>query len=992
MEKIIKYVILFVTIVAFQNFVLAQSSSKSKIGGIITDGSTGESLIGANVIIIGTSLGAATNIDGEYTIANLPAGEYTLKATYLGYEDKTITVNTLSGRKLEVNIKLTFSGSLEMGDVTITAQAKGQLSAINEQLTSKSIKNVVAADRIREVPDANAAESVGRLPGVSLQRSGGEGSKVVIRGLSPKYSIVEVEGVRLAGADGANDRSVGLNVVSNEMLGGIELSKSLTPDKDADAIGGVVNLKLREAEKGFHFDIRALGAYNDLEKDWGNYYLSGGISNRFLDNKLGVLLNLSSEQMNRSSDIFRGGYAIAGELTDFYTISASITERKQIRKRYGGSLLLDYKIGDFKVKLNNFYSQMNNPAISRDNIIDFTQGNRTFYNVDSDPENWIRSHSAHMTYMLAGTELNLNLSYSKSKLDNAINLYPFSEDDGNYTVGFAERKFAEPSHLIEQYVDFDSLGDSGLWEFRKEWNEINDENQSYDLNWKVPFNLFGEISGNIKIGGKYTKKDRKSDNRNVYLPFSGGWGAPTQERLKEMFGLLSNTDIGSNNTNTFPAVNYIDPDYDFGEILNGRYTLGWAADIDKLNLHNNTYYERYPGDYFLDGFRTFMNNYNNIEERSAGYIMFDINYKNKLTIIPGVRYEKMHTDYSAYHLQQTGFNQTGIVLGSDSLVNVQRENEHWFPSVNMKYQFSDNIDIRAAFYKSTTRPSYIELSPSVVYTETESEFRANNPYLKPALADNYDLGVSVYSNEIGLFTVNGFYKEINDLVFYMVGYNPEFRDEVLEADEEFINSIPGMEYFNPDRVKNGDQVSIPVNNLEKTFYRGIEISWQTNLWYLPGLLSGLVLDINYSRIWSSTYYPYIKVTDGEPVGFPPTIPRIFSLSKRKGRMIDQPDELLNVRLGWDYKGFSARLSFRYQGQTMVGIDPKLNLRDKYTGDLHRFDLSLKQKITDNLSLHADIANINEHIDDSYHITQGHQLPTASEFYGLTSQFGLRYEY
>ncbi len=221
--------------------VLAQGSGNGRIKGTVTDALSGEPLIGTNIAIEGTSLGTSTDLNGEYMISNIPAGTHTVVFRYIGYKNIDLPNTQLSaGQELELNQEM--SPEAIMGEeVVITIQAKGQRAAINQQLASNAITNIVSSDKIRDVPDVNAAESIGRLPGVSLLRSGGEGEKVVIRGLSPKYSVIEMDGVRMSGASG--DRSVGLSTVSSEMLDGIELSKSLTADKDADAIGGVVNLQ-----------------------------------------------------------------------------------------------------------------------------------------------------------------------------------------------------------------------------------------------------------------------------------------------------------------------------------------------------------------------------------------------------------------------------------------------------------------------------------------------------------------------------------------------------------------------------------------------------------------------------------------------------------------------------------------------------------------------------------------------------------------------------
>ena len=175
------------------------------------------------------------------------------------------------------------------------------MAAINQQLQSSNIKNVVSADRIQELPDANAAESLGRLPGVSVLRSGGEGNKIVVRGLSPKYNKVMIDGIEVA-STGADDRSTSLAMVSSYSLDGIEVIKSNTADLDGDFVGGMVNFKLKTAESGLHTDIVALGSYNGLKNSFGGYLFVANISNRFFDDRFGVFVQGNYESRNRSSN------------------------------------------------------------------------------------------------------------------------------------------------------------------------------------------------------------------------------------------------------------------------------------------------------------------------------------------------------------------------------------------------------------------------------------------------------------------------------------------------------------------------------------------------------------------------------------------------------------------------------------------------------------------------------------------------------------------
>ncbi len=145
--------------------------------------------------MIGTSLGDAAD-SKEISILIMFPGNYKIRVSYLGYKNIDLDIVVTDGDVIEKDFELSAEGVIG-SEVVVTAQAQGQYEAINEQLNSIAIKNVVSMAKIRELPDANAAESVSRLPGVSLIRTGGEGSKVVVRGLSPQYNRVTIDGVEL---------------------------------------------------------------------------------------------------------------------------------------------------------------------------------------------------------------------------------------------------------------------------------------------------------------------------------------------------------------------------------------------------------------------------------------------------------------------------------------------------------------------------------------------------------------------------------------------------------------------------------------------------------------------------------------------------------------------------------------------------------------------------------------------------------------------------
>ena len=317
--KILSMIILSSVLMVYS----AQAQGSGSLRGRVIDKETREPLVGASIIIENTSLGIATDINGKFYLPIVPVGKWIVKVTYIGYIQGTREITVAEKSELvEEDIKL--SPQALVGEaVVVTAQAKGQMEAINQQLSANKIVNVVSEDKIRELPDFNAAEAIGRLPGVTTQRSSGEASKVVIRGIEPKYNLVAVDGVDL-GATGNSggiqinpqfpsgpyqDRSVDISNISPTMLQSIEVYKTLTPDMDGDAIGGYVNMKLREAPSGFHSDLMWQSGYVKKSGKYDNYKAMASMSDRFFDDVLGAYVLVNAESYDRSADFFDAGYA-----------------------------------------------------------------------------------------------------------------------------------------------------------------------------------------------------------------------------------------------------------------------------------------------------------------------------------------------------------------------------------------------------------------------------------------------------------------------------------------------------------------------------------------------------------------------------------------------------------------------------------------------------------------------------------------------------------
>ena len=208
-------------------------AQNATITGTVKDGDMNDFLIGASVFVEGTAHGTIADANGSYNLS-VPYGKVTVCCDFLGYKPQEIELELEAGEVRTLNITM-YSDSEVLEGVVVSAQAKGQAAAINSQINAAGIINAVSEEKLSELPDVNVADAIGRLPGLMIQRDGGEGQKIIIRGLAPKYNTVAINGMS-APSTSSTDRSTDLNMISPDMIAGAEVLKANTADKDADGL------------------------------------------------------------------------------------------------------------------------------------------------------------------------------------------------------------------------------------------------------------------------------------------------------------------------------------------------------------------------------------------------------------------------------------------------------------------------------------------------------------------------------------------------------------------------------------------------------------------------------------------------------------------------------------------------------------------------------------------------------------------------------------
>ena len=221
-----------------------------------------------------------------------------------------------------------------------------------------------------------------------------------------------------------------------------------------------------------------------------------------------------------------------------------------------------------------------------------------------------------------------------------------------------------------------------------------------------------------------------------------------------------------------------------------------------------------------------------------------------------------------------------------------------------------------------------------------------NPFLKPGVSQNRDYVATFYENRLGLLSFSFFTKEIKDLIY--------------SSGRRFITD-PSL-YALPSYTEKYQILDYKSNNPYEVLLSGFEIDYQTRFWYLPNLLRGLVFNANYTRTDSEVKYPRTIIE--QEIIFDPSFQVITSNvdSFYVDRLLDQPKDIINLSLGYDYKGFSGRLSMMYISDVFKTTNFWPELRES-TDAYERYDLSLKQKLpVKGLELFLNISNLNEAID------------------------------
>ena len=935
-----------------------------RISGKVFDGETGEPLPGASVIVKSSEKGISTDVKGAFELKGITQDQITLTVSYVGYKRYIMDHDFSDDPRLQVNIQLEpFSENIN--EVTIEGQATGQVEAMLEQKRAESIKNIISSEQVEQFPDMNAAEAMQRIPGITLQRDQGEGRYVQLRGTPPEYTSFQVNGEQIPSPE-EGVRYVGMDIISADQIHKIEIAKVNTPDMDADAIGGAVNIVTKKANSQIP-EIRASAAagYNNLRQT-NNSQLQFSYGQRY--NGFGIYLNGSYFVNNYGSDNMEFEYmksTFYGSqqegINNYYMQYDEVQLRHYTitRERTGFSGTLDYKFNDNSfIYLRGMYNRFSDDELRRRKIYTLDDAlsikNYLYGGVEHDIKDRIKIQNLNSVnfggeHNILEAKLDYEGAYSYASENQPDRLEAIFENPGQaVNIKFDMSNPDWPRAKFPQ-VDFtDNVFQYDQYEMEEllfQTVDVQDRNFTGKMNLQIPYE-FNAGNGYVKFGGKVMMKDKEVDlwgqeygNYSTSHPLYAG-------EPPEL--LISKVSDGFHTTN----------------FLNKGYAMEAMPSPEKLR----EFYEFYPQFFRLDRDETreesFDGDYEVTEDVYATYFMIrhDI---DRLRLIGGVRYENSNVNYHARKSVRDSV--TNKYLSADT-THDERDLGFVMPQFQVRYELAPNFNLRAAITYTYSRPNLEDVVP--FREEDRHEVSYGNPDLKYPRAMNLDLLAEKYIQGDGILSGGLFYKKIDN---YIYSY-------VIRAHE----SNPGM-------GGHRNRIEIPLNGTEAFVYGG-EFQAQFKLKFLPGFLEHFGVFSNYTYTLSKAhlykrypandhqhrislgadYYEYFNTLEEEVISLP-----------------GQAMHTTNLALFYDSDKIYAKISANYHDDYLnkLGEDPDF---DEYYDEAWRLDFTANYSIMDNMKVFVDLVNLTNtplkyYIGDQNRILQ-------QEYYSWWGRIGLKFNY
>ncbi len=763
--------------------------------GRVVDEARGAPLPGALIRIVDSDREARSDREGRFSVASLPAGTYRVEVDYLGYETQIVeaSVTAAAGSFIEIRLRDTRAATLDT--IVVYGFRDQQTRELNQQRASDNIINVISADSIGRFPDGNVAEALSRAPGLAIERDQGEGRYVSVRGTPIDFNAVAVDGVILPAPD-AGTRAVDLDTIPTDIVSSLEITKALTPDMDADSIGGHINIVTQGALDADGPILRGSAGFGRNQLGGGNnqrYSLTAG--NSFNENRIGALISASYSETQRETDNFENDFDSFDE--GIFAVETEFKDYEVTRERYAINGRLDFAPTErSRLYVSGLYSRFTDDEFRHAFLLEYdgftpdsTPELGTFTDVAVTKElrnrkvqNTITSLTFGGNFSFDRFDLDVRGAVTEGKQEFPLRNYFTYELSFEPDIGF---DFTSPNTPVwitpdgqRNRLNFDPDDyEFSLYQVRD--RESKDRDISLESNISFPV-TWGRAIGDARFGVKYRgkRKENEEDRRETETNALGlSLADVTRSDISSNFGIQLGNRFRTDLFQTFGPAYEAEPD--FVSIPRRAFTSDFKADEDILATYGMS-----------------------VLEWGENRVVF------------GARIERTKVESQAFRFDR----QTNLAVPTDSSSSYTNV----FPSLHFRREVGDDGVFRAAYTTAINRPRISQLVPAIEERDRgpgRREVSLGNPDLDPTYSHNLDLMFDYYLRPLGVVSVGVYYKRLSDVIFSTTGLR-EFEGQEWEVTQP----------------ENGDSGRV----------FGAELNWQQVFPMLPEPFDGLGAFVNYS--------------------------------------------------------------------------------------------------------------------------------------------------
>jgi TonB-dependent receptor len=941
----------------------SDDSETGRISGIVIDGASGEPMIGATVVLTGTTKGISTNLDGEFVLQELTPDLYSITVSYVSYQTQIIN-EIVIGANQEVRLEIVLSeDTSELQELIVSA---GRLqntdaSMLRHRQKSLAFTDAISAESISRSGSGDAAAAMKKVTGATVVG----GKYVYVRGLGDRYTNTQLNGLELPTSN-PDKKAFQLDLFPSHLLDNIVTLKTFTPDKPGNFSGGLVDVTTKGIPDGVYVTLSLKNGYNTVSS-MNNILLGekGDLDWFGMDDGL---RNEPSLLLYRPTNSYPG--ATRARLDP--EVAADLHE---LSNAFNSGFLPEYR----EVGLNQSYS------IGIGNRHDITEKVKLGYSANysyslsnSSYENGRNSRFELLSQYEESEILNRTLDLNDTKGSQSVDwgllgsfgliIGPFNklnysylrtqsgENTGRYLNGYWEQFNSDDIEFrsrVNQYIERDlathQLAGSHSFRFlnntKLDWNTGIQSNGQEQPDFRV---IASEARFLRDANGAIT--DTLLGNPNSQFPRPARFFRDLNETKRTAtVDVTVPVNLGSRNLTYKMGALYENTERDFRErrydYQQGRnFSLSqFKSEAEYLNsmgvLGYDTANRAEIGNYVISA-TSDRSSYDASQDISAIYAMFDVDVFRNLKIATGLRYES--TD-----LRSTSRDTT--LYDADRFARINKDD--LLPSVNLIYSATENMLFRAAFSRTLARPTFREMSPYVSYDFVGDNLFRGSATLERTLIRNYDLRWEWYPGPLEMISASVFYKVLD---------NP--LERVLRFD---ISQ-------NAESIQNVDEGKV----------LGAEFEIRKNLGFVVDALKNVEIIANYARIQSEVTIPEAELIQmRETQADPP----------KKRPLTGQSPYVMNLDVAWYYPRYaiSTNVSFNRFGDRLsrvsLGSSP-----DVYERAYSTLNASFNKSFGKNISVSLSANNIlNPDVTYSQRF-KGNEYLYQQYRTGITYAFGIKY--